>query len=163
MNIKSKHRIFISFTVALGMALTVCGQNNLEDKYWIYRDRLLNEFMIGIGPGTGYSIPATARDTMEGSLWWTDCTIEHGQYIGVLATEYKWLALEGEDTGETIRELYYALYALNRLDYFAEAYFGGTRSLNGFFIRDDVDEDSLNMQSVLQHLNQGLPVVQQLM
>lgn len=155
---KIRNHIKLLLLIAcLAYQFILVAQPGLEDKYWIYRERLLNEFMIGVGPNTGYSIPATARDTMSGSLWWTDCTIEHGQYIGVLATEYKLLSLEGKETDETVRELFYALYALNRLDYFAEDYFGGTRSLNGFFIRDDVDEDSLNMQEVLQHLNQGLP------
>ncbi len=157
MKLLFKHIKPVLLIVFLAIIVSTAGQSILEDKYWIYRDRLLNDFMTGIGPEPGYSIPATARDTIGGSLLWSDCTIEHGQYIGVLATEYKILNLAGEDTEETVKELFYALYALNRLDYFAEEYFGGTKSLNGFFIRDDVAEDSLDMQTVIDHLNQGLP------
>ncbi len=128
-----------------------------EDKYWDYRDRLRNEFMIGIGPEMGQSIPASVRDTVSGILQWTDCTIAHGQYLAILATEYRILENQGENTDATVEELFYALYALNRLDYKAEAFFGGTPSLNGFFIRDDISMDSLDLDSVLAHLNQGLP------
>jgi len=138
-----------------GIALGQAPQLN-EEKYWEYRDRLRNEFMIGIGPGMGMSTPAGVRDTVSGILQWTDATMDLGQYIGVLAMEYRILENKGMGTDETVEELFYALYALNRLDYNAERFFGGTRSLNGFFIRDDIDEDSLNMPAVLEHLNQGL-------
>jgi hypothetical protein len=60
-----------------------------EEKYWDYRNKLRNEFMIGIGPEMGQSIPASVRDTVSGSLQWTDCTIAFGQYIGILAMEYR--------------------------------------------------------------------------
>ncbi len=132
-------------------------RNGLEEKYQDYRERLRNEFMVGIGPDFGHSLPATVRDTVSGRLLWTDCTIELGQYIGMLGLEYQILEQQGEDTGETVEELFWAMYALNRLDYYAEDFFGGTPSLNGFFIRDDVAEDSLDMNAVLEHLNQGLP------
>jgi|GEM_PF-3450534 len=128
-----------------------------EDKYWDYRERLRNEFMIGIGPDMGMSIPASVRDTVGGILQWTDCTIAHGQYIAILAMEYAIMESKSYDTDQTIEELFYALYALNRLDYTAEPFFGGTPSLNGFFIRDDIELDSLDMDDVLEHLNEGLP------
>lgn len=112
--------------------------------------------MIGIGPDMGMSTPAGVRDTVSGILQWTDATMDLGQYIGLLAMEYRILENKGMNTDETVEELFYALYALNRLDYNAERFFGGTRSLNGFFMRDDIDEDSLNMPAILEHLNQGL-------
>lgn len=128
-----------------------------EQKYWEYREKLRNDFMIGIGPDMGMSIPANVRDTVSGTLQWTDCTMAHGEYLGILAMEYKILEENLQPTDQTVKELFYALWALNRLDYRAEAYFGGTPSLNGFFMRDDISEDSLNMEVVLEHLNQGLP------
>jgi len=128
-----------------------------EEKYWNYRERLTNEFMIGIGPEVGQSIPASIRDTVSGVLQWTDCTMALGEYICILALEYKILENRSAPTDQTIEELFYALYALNRLDYTAEVFYGGTASLNGFFIRDDISEDSLVMDEVLAHLNQGLP------
>jgi len=128
-----------------------------EEKYWEYRERLRNDFMIGIGPEMGMSTPASVRDTVSGILQWTDATMALGEYIGVLAMEYRILEGRAVSADETIEELFYALYALNRLDYNAELFFGGTPSLNGFFMRDDIEEDSLDMDDVLEHLNQGLP------
>ncbi len=128
-----------------------------EEKYWDYRDKLQSEFMIAIGPEMGMSIPAGVRDTNSGILQWTDATMSLGEYIAVLAMEYRILEGKNANTEETIEELFYALYALNRLDYYAESFFGGAPSLNGFFIRDDITEDSLDMDDVLEHLNQGLP------
>lgn len=127
-----------------------------EEKYWEYRERLRNDFMIGIGPEMGMSTPASARDTVTGILQWTDATMALGEYIGVLAMEYRILEGRAASTDETVEEMFYALYALNRLDYNAELFFGGTPSLNGFFMRDDIEEDSLDMDDVLEHLNQGL-------
>lgn len=128
-----------------------------EAKYWDYREKLKNDFMVGIGPEMGMSTPAGVRDTVSGILQWTDASMDLGQYIAVLAMEYRILDEKGDEIEETVRELYYALYALNRLDYNAELFFGGTSSLNGFFIRDEIDMDSLDMTTVLAHLNQGLP------
>ncbi|MBU2651648.1 MAG: T9SS type A sorting domain-containing protein [Bacteroidetes bacterium] len=149
--------VFIFFAMTC-ITFSLQGQPSPEEKYQVYRDRLRMEFMAGIGPETGFSLPALARDTVTGTILWSDCTIDLGQYIGVLGTEYHILSQEGKETGQTVKELYYALYALNRLDISAEIYFGGEPSLNGFFIRDDVSTDSLNMDSVLSRLNQGLPV-----
>jgi hypothetical protein len=153
----------IKYIIILLLGIIFSGQAILaqtpqlnEEKYWDYRDRLRNEFMIGIGPDIGMSIPGNIRDTVHGILQFTDCTMAHGEYIAVLATEYKILTNNAAPTEQTVKELFYALYALNRLDYTAEVYFGGTASLNGFFMRDDIAEDSLNMEAVLEHLNQGL-------
>ena len=137
--------------------LTQTPQLN-EEKYWTYRERLRNEYMIGIGPGVGMSIPASIRDTASGILQWTDCTMAHGEYMAILGMEYKILDDRSDELDQTIKELYYALYAFNRLDYTAEIFFGGAPSLNGFFMRDDISEDSLGMDTVLAHLNQGLSV-----
>jgi len=149
--------LLIIITIFMGLDVFSQDLSWDEEKYEIYRERLKQHFMVGIGPELGMSIPAMSWDTVNGIAKWSDCTIDHGQYLGVLGSEYKILSLQGEDTEETVRELYYALYALNRLDYFAEDYFGGEKSLNGFFVRDDVAEDSLNIEYVLEHLNQGLP------
>ncbi len=159
MNLTPKHIIltFLAIFFIAGQA-GYCQTPELnEEKYWEYRERLKNEFMTGVGPDMGMSIPASVRDTASGLLQWTDCTMAHGEYLAVLAMEYRILDERSDDTEETIEELFYALYALNRLDYAAEPFFGGTASLNGFFIRDDISEDSLDMESVLEHLNAGLP------
>src|SRR4051812_14645357 len=64
------------------------------DKYWWYRYRLVNDFMK-IGPGCGESIPAQRRNTkfswLHESLYWADATIDLGDYITTLVTEYRQL------------------------------------------------------------------------
>jgi hypothetical protein len=52
-----------------------------------------------------------------------DASLRLGWYIAVLATEYKLLNVQGLDTYQTRKELYYALEAFNRLDLNAESYF----------------------------------------
>ncbi len=159
MNYRLKYILILLLMVLVAGKYCMAQNPQLnEEKYWDYRDRLHNEFMIGIGPEMGMSIPGNIRDTVSGILQFTDCTMGLGEYIGILAMEYKILETKSLDTEETIEELFYALFALNRLDYSAEVFFGGTASLNGFFIRDDIAEDSLDMEEVLEHLNQGLPV-----
>lgn len=148
--------LLLTSMVSLQGAMAQTPQLN-EEKYWEYRHRLVNEYMTGIGPDMGMSLPASIRDTVSGILQWTDCTMAHGEYLAVLATEYRILEAGSVSTAETVQELFYALYALNRLDYTAEPFFGGIPSLNGFFIRDDIHQDSLDMQALLARLNQGLP------
>ncbi|MBC7553033.1 MAG: T9SS type A sorting domain-containing protein [Taibaiella sp.] len=108
---------------------------NLE-KYWFYRYRLINDFLI-IGDGAGMSIPAQRREfynssntvnrgltgTNNGhSLQWSDATIGLGHYLTVLATEYKMLSLNGFSTDSTEKELDYAQSALFRLTNNSHAY-----------------------------------------
>ena len=156
---KLLHIILIMLPALVGVNHSFSQTPQLnEEKYWDYRDRLRQEFMTGIGPEMGMSIPASVRDTVNGILQWTDCTMAHGEYIGILGMEYLLLDDRSASTEATVEELFYALYALNRLDLTAEVFFDGTESLNGFFIRDDISEDSLDMEEVLEHLNQGLAV-----
>lgn len=126
------------------------------NKYWWYRYRLVNDFMK-IGDQCGESIPAQRRNRNLYSsdlqnLYWADATIDLGDYITMLATEYRQLKNSKLDTRRTEMELYYALAAFDRLDRDAESYcsdIDGTypcmpfntnwfNKLNGFFIRDDV-------------------------
>jgi hypothetical protein len=132
--------------------------NNLK-KYYNYRDRLTNNFMV-VGDGFGKSIPLSSRKwdswgihTLKGG----EDTYMLGVYIGVLGTEYKLNKKSLNSNKETIKELYFALKALNRLDYYAEThYYYGSRSrngvsesekmkpeLNGFFIREDFPDNFL--------------------
>ena len=122
------------------------------DKYWSYRDRLVEQFMV-VGSDPGMSMPAEHVDTINGIMKWGDNTIWLGWYIGVLSTEYSLLHdpfYANEYTTDTARinqnlnELYHAINGLVRLDRVAEVDFEAPcDSLpdvrNGFFIRDDVD------------------------
>ena len=117
-----------------------------SDKYWKYRDRLVHDFTLGIGPNIGQSFPFMERqrgiNSTNATLKWNDALIGEGYYLAVLATEYKLLANQGLSTDNTVRELFYALQSTINHDYLAETrYYNssgqlGNSSLNGFFIRD---------------------------
>ena len=142
------------------------GQTAFDDlsKYWNYRSRFLgndgNGGFISIGLGQGQSIPASMRNIDcdcysdwhimnskaerhkgEGVLRWGDATIHLGYYLAMLSMEYKNLSDAKADTRATVKELYYALKAYERLDRMAEVRLGLEPDLNGFFLRDDVPVD----------------------
>lgn len=124
-----------------------------HQKYWYYRARLVNDF-VKVGDGQGHSLPASLRGA-GGMLRYGDTTIDLGWYIGVLATEYRLVVDNGGDPSQTLRELYYALRAFNRLDELGEQHWGGQPNLNGWFIRDDVSGSWLSDPAVLAHFNSG--------
>lgn len=141
---------------------------NLQ-KYWSMRYQFLGDNqaperypgMIEVGSGPGYSIPAYVRNKFvtsnsfmfascsnpgplrEGIVQWGDGTIWMGDYIALLATEWKLLNNYGYaiEQAKTEEELYYALQTLNRLDLYGEEVFGIAGSLNGYLARDDVPSD----------------------
>ncbi len=161
---------------------------NLQ-KYWYYRERLKNNYIL-VDDCIGCGVTAVTRgfteqanDKTSVTLNWGDATIDQGWYISVLATEYG-LIQQGKytrDINETIKELYYALKAFNRLDETAEMYTRcnvahpndktayincvssgsetpQTDDFNGFFIRDDVPTNFVS--SNLLHFNQGINATQ---
>lgn len=142
-------------------------EQNLK-KYWYYRERLKRDFMLGISDEFGASIPASRRNLQTGMLSWGDATIDLGHYIAVLGTEYKLLVRWGQDPQQTLEELFWALFAFNRLDRYAETYYtnnqgnDGSPNLNGFFVRDDVPGGTLS-QYWQSQLNQSIdpPIITQ--
>ncbi len=175
--------VFLQLIIATGMV----AQNNPPwwdnfNKYWWYRYRLQNDFML-IGDCQGCSIPAERRGPMWESQtsgdvlsFWADETSNLGYYIGVLATEYNLLQSSYVDVSKTKEELYYALKAVNRLDENAEYYYrlppppaanysdppvpaSDGSDLNGFFIRSDIKGDfisnTLEHPKNWEHFNSG--------
>jgi len=148
-------RIIIIITFLLGFASTSLEAQNHQqnhEKYWYYRWRLTNHFMK-VGPNQGESLIANERGLGEPyrkKMVFGDQTFNLGYFMAILAMEYNQLAQNNQNTDETIRQLYYTLYAINRLDENAESVFreGFTGEpnpqpgdLNGFFVRDDVDKE----------------------
>lgn len=138
-------RIFLLF---LMNTMSMYSQTQLQNfkKYWWYHHRLVNDFMA-VGDCQGCSLAMGQRNARNtGQARWGDNTMNLGNYIAVLATEYQLLKQNNQPTDSTIRELYYALKAFNRLDYNAESFLRCNTcplnpvsgDLNGFFMRDDV-------------------------
>ncbi|MDI9341202.1 MAG: T9SS type A sorting domain-containing protein [Sediminibacterium sp.] len=139
-----------------------------HQKYWFYRWRLLKSFMV-VGDCDGCSIPANQRRHYAyqngeiDNLKFGDGTIILGQYISMLATEFKLLTINNQSTLQTRKELYYALKAFNRLDLKAEECKGmacltGNNRLNGYYIREDVPVDFLIQHPELAPANQTSPL-----
>ncbi|RLD47170.1 MAG: hypothetical protein DRI86_01190 [Bacteroidetes bacterium] len=157
-------RTIFTFLLLSFINSSIFGQSEKlnSEKYWIYRDRLIHDFMLGIGLDNGKSFPFMERyrysHSKSATLYWDDATIGHGYYIAILATEYKLLNDNHKNTEQTIRELFFALEALNNLDYKAETrYYDsnnklGKPSLNGFFIRD-LASDSMKKYTNYTWLN----------
>ncbi len=172
---KNKFRLFVlivfsNFTVL--QAQTV-DQNLLNlKKYWWYHHRLLNDFMVkGDCQGCSEVLAERAYGSTQGcpstsvAAKWGDQTDDLGDLMGVLATEYKLEVINNQPTDSTIEELYYVLRAFNRLDLTAEANIGDIHTtvpiddLNGFFIRDDVPRNFLDLHPKLkQGLTSTYPV-----
>ena len=135
------------------LPLQIFSQSNLlSEKYFSYRTRLVNVFMLGVGKDFGMSMPASMRNTHDSiysgreTIKWGDATIDLSYYIATLAMEYKLLTDEVKQQ-QTLTELFYALEAFNRVDYYAEEYFNAAPLLNGFFVRSDVGRNLFDVNS----------------
>jgi len=161
-----KKHLYIIFML---LSFTLFSQNDLlnEAKYWVWRDRLVNDWMVPnftgdyAHPGRGIVFGSRGTD------WWqdlnyniiTDATsysggfdvgdegFQMGKYLIVLATEWRLLFNSGLPTEQTEAEIYWELTTIDRLDYDAETYWSyfwskGSEAWsgdrNGFMIRDDV-------------------------
>ena len=137
-------------------------QQNL-DKYWSYRARFYDKFIVDIdpfslpagAPTNGINLPAciynaTTDGTRDNTISWGDAPITLSEYISMLATEYKLQQLNNLNVSSIKTKIFRALNAFNRIDASAEPIYGCGGSLgsppcytytdiNGFFIRDDVD------------------------
>ncbi len=131
-------------------------------KYWFYRWRLRNDFMV-MGEGPGQSLVAESRNLTRGAfIKWADATIMHGYYLTMLALEHKILQDKGRwaDLKNNERELYFAIKAFERLDYVSETFYSSEGNdqdvfrtgdspllpdVNGYFFRDDVPPTFLNL------------------
>ena len=114
-----------------------------EEKYNHYRIQLKQRFMYYTQDadikGSHLPVELIKVDTKgKSTAYWADATWWQGHYIAMLALEYRNLQLQGRSTDSTLQELRWAVNTLKRLDIYAESYWNGRDTLNGFFLRDDV-------------------------
>jgi hypothetical protein len=151
------HAKIVLALILLSSVLSLQAQSpnkiNLE-KYWRYRERLVKDFVV-VTPsnGAGTNIPAVGLFLDDNGnkqlLHWDDANSNISHYLSMLATEYKLLKEQGHNYQKTVNELYMALVAIDRLDRTSESYFRSDGSvseedLNGWMIRDDVNQDFWN-------------------
>ena len=145
--------------ICLWYSCVLLGQDTLfnEAKYWVWRDRLVNDFMVPNYTGDmahdGRGIVFNERGLYNwyvylfGGFDISDEGFELGKYLIVLATEWRLLYNSGLPTKQTEAEIYWALKTIDRLDFNAEHHWwyfwskgqndwGGL--IDGFMIRDDV-------------------------
>ena len=137
--------------------------------YWFYRTRMINDF-IKIGNEQGDCIVLAERN--QGRY---DSTAKVGsdqiditnQYLSALALEYKLLTRNNQNTDETIKEIFYLIKTINRLDARADLFwtsstlptedlsaYSETANLNGFMLREDMHTNYLPKN--LAHYNYEL-------
>ncbi|MCQ2285959.1 MAG: hypothetical protein MJZ76_03670 [Bacteroidales bacterium] len=115
-------------------------------KYEHFRERFKQNFVYAPGDASlqGTYIPMELRTPLSnGGIkgYWADGTWWLGHYVAVLATEYRRLQLENQNTEPTLNELKQTLLTYRRLDSLAEICWDSTPALNGFYIRDDISRD----------------------
>lgn len=136
--------------ISLSKAQVSQTENELQKKYWNYRDRYKKHF-TKIGREQGESVPISlwyktqnCGDFQGGQIKMGDAMAMHGDYMCLLATEYYLTKKQGGDLTAIKNEIYYALKAVERVDLFAEQYLSNNPNagqLNGFVLRDDVPLD----------------------
>ena len=146
--IMKKHILFAIFIAFAFTAKSQTPNQNFE-KYQHFRNRLKTEMMYVSGDGMEKAsyLPMERRYMKNGKSlgYWADATWWQGHYVSVLATEYYLKKLRGESTDSTLHELRQAITAYNRLDMNAEHcwYCDTCEDLNGFYLRDDVDDGDI--------------------
>lgn len=162
--------LFLQLFLYLNLYAQSPAEIEHHKKYWYYKSRFNNDF-VSIGLDSGQSIPFNQRgfqwapyNNPSNTLKTGDASAQLGLYLVVLATEYRLLKDKGQlnDLPRIKHEIFCALNAINRIDYFAEPLFGAIPhsynphsapgpNLNGFFIRDDIPKNFV--QKHYQELN----------
>ena len=150
----------ILFTMVLKIPVVAQTPSQNLNKYWDYRTEFFDKFIVDVDPNSlpsnyptyGINIPAGLLKSTE--VKWGDSEVKLGRYMAAMAGEYKLLQMANLDNSNPQEKLYRAMSAVNRLDSYAEPSFGCGVSgdppcytytnINGFFIRDDVDQDFLD-------------------
>jgi len=155
----SKTLLLVLFSFFLSADILLAQDSDaLFIKYLAYKDRLNEEFIdIGEGPGK-MLIPGMINPAFEpswgsyckidpkgkGKVHFGDVTYRMGDYMAVLATEFRLFRDNGHSTKQTLREIFYTLKAIERLDSLAEHALYGIPSVdksyekNGYIVRDDI-------------------------
>ena len=113
--------LLINLIAVLNLCLS---QNTILNnaKYQTYKQRLLNKFVV-VSPNVeefGNNIPAHNYDLDANYVGWGDANSNMSNYISILVTEYRLLKNSNRNYIETLKQLYYALLALERIDLYSE-------------------------------------------
>ena len=158
----------ILYILILSFGVPILAQDaatNME-KYWRYRKRYMNNFIIqsdDVG-ACGCNIPmaeiqmtssnatsAVGSGYIKYQLSLGDGNDGYRYYLEFLASEYYLLKQNGQDCSETIKDLYYVMLALLRIELCSEFIYAeysmgnpslhetiSTPDINGFMLRSDL-------------------------
>lgn len=153
--------LILIFIVSFPSVIAQNEEVNIDEKYVIYRERLLNDWIL-ISEDVeqfGVNIPAVDRriDDSGNTLWlsWSDGNSNFNHWLGILSTEYKLLKNSNQDYQETLKMLFYSMVSLERIDLYSEyalrvhhgitgendnepGFINYPDDINGFLLRDDV-------------------------
>ena len=151
---KSSLTFFLFLSLLSNYLFSQTDRKNHE-KYNHYRERLFKEFIAYDSTtqpqhiGTFIAASKKVITPTYKIMWWGEGTINTSCLIQALTTEYLLNKINGIDNTQTLHDLYFAMKTYERLDFYAETYFynetTGTASLNGFFVRDDVPDNILEL------------------
>lgn len=178
---KVKTIIFIVVAICcnyhlLSQPLTFSENEQAHRRYWYYRTRFINDFVkLGNSQGDGVCFPERNYEDGQFSKQakvGPDQIDITNQYLSALALEYKLLSRSNQSTLETIKEIYYLLRTINRLDARADCFWTGnepatddmsnyseTGDLNGFMLREDMPRNYFvpsNANSNYKHFNYAI-------
>ena len=130
--IMNRVAITILFLLAVCLSHAQSPQQNLE-KYWHYRDRLRERFVVVSQDVEEEGVNIPAGDIFGDTVSWSDGNSIMSHYLALLSTELYLLKTNHQDYSQTLAELYYALLALERLDLYSESHwrrFDGKLKMN---------------------------------
>lgn len=147
-------KLILSALLLLCNLLELVAQNDSLNqlKYGWMRYRMRNYFQH-MGTDEGESLPAgiireyKVCKNLPGPsriVDWGDGTIFHGWYLGVLGTEYKLLRQQNQSADSTLKELFLAFEAFDRLDYNAEIVWSNFNGITKRGFVNPVEWDSTN-------------------
>lgn len=125
-------------------------QRNLE-KYWHYRDRLRERFVVVSQDVEEEGVNIPAGDIYGDTISWSDGNSIMSHYLALLSTELYLLKTNGQDYSQTLAELYYAMLALERLDLYSESHW---RRFDGLLAFGGSTADSLKSRQVIGQIGQ---------
>ena len=160
---KVKLILFIELLIqfnSYSQPLSFVENEQAHRRYWYYRTRFVNDFVkLGNSQGDGVCFPQrnyNGKLSADAKVGPDQIDITN-QYLSALALEYKLLSRSNQSTAETIKEIYYLIKAINRLDARADWFwlpnppandnmsqYPEHMFLNGFILREDMPHNYLD-------------------
>ncbi len=165
--------LYLLFLGSMKLNAQTTTDIELHNRYWTYRENF-RKYFTKIGEKNGEGLPfsdikvglgadltplnnsgAVIKDRSAGFKGMLnvggDVTYYFAEYLGILSSEYWLLKNQGKGESEEMKavknELYFAVYAVERLDKYSKGYYqmgNPDTHADGFFVRDDSEPRIIN-------------------